>query len=274
MRTDTAFCGSCGSWSAPQPAGDDTTRPAPAPGYGPGSGPDYGSGRDYGSGNDHGYGPGNGYGSGPGLGQPHGGRPRKAVIAVGVAVLAVCAVVAAVLIMRSPSKSVSLNSGKSSASAQASATQSAAERVAAQALAGLLAQSATDHSSIANAVTNVNKCSPNLASDARVFRQAARSRQQLLAKLATLPDRSALPAQVTQQLTSAWQASQQADRDYGAWTGDQISHGCKANDTSDANYQAAAGPDNQATTAKVAFVGRWDPIATSYGLPSYQWDEL
>lgn len=266
MRTDTAFCGSCGSWSAPRPTGDDTT--SPAPGYGPGSGPDHGSGHEYGSGNDYGY------RRGPGLGQPRGRGPRKAVIAVVVAVLAVCVVVAAVLIMRSPSKSLSLNSGKSSASAQASATQSAAERVAAQALAGLLAQSATDHSSIANAVTDVNKCGPNLASDARIFRQAARSRQQLLAKLATLPDRSALPAQVTQQLTSAWQASQQADRDYAAWTGNQISHGCKANDTADASYQAATGPDNQATTAKMAFVGVWNPIASGYGLPSYQWNEL
>jgi hypothetical protein len=193
-----------------------------------------------------------------------------------VAVLAVCAAVVAVLIVGSPSKNVSLNSSRSSAPAQAqgSATQSAAERVAAQALAGLLAQSATDHSSIANAVTDVNKCGPNLTSDVHVFRQAASSRRQLLTKLATLPDRSALPTQVTQQLTSAWQASQQADEDYTAWAGDQISHSCKADDTSNANYQAATAPDNQATAAKMAFVGLWNPIAASYGLPSYQWNEL
>jgi hypothetical protein len=41
------------------------------------------------------------------------------------------------------------------------------------------------------------------------------------------------------------------------------------------NYQAAAtDPDNQAATDGMAFVSLWNPIATQYGLATYQWDQL
>jgi hypothetical protein len=140
--------------------------------------------------------------------------------------------------------------------------------VAAHALASLLARSATDRSSIVTAVNDVNQCA-NLSGDAQVFQQAASSRQQLLSQLAALQDGSALPAQLIQDLHDSWQASQQADQDFAAWASDE-SNGCTQNDTSNANYQAAAGPDNQATADKTAFVSEWNPIATRYGLPTYQ----
>ena len=38
--------------------------------------------------------------------------------------------------------------------------------------------------------------------------------------------------------------------------------------------QAAAEPDAQATTGKQSFVGQWNPIATRYGLPTWQWNQL
>ena len=77
-----------------------------------------------------------------------------------------------------------------------------------------------------------------------------------------------------QALTSAWQASAQADQDFAQWAQDEATQGCTPNDQSDRNYQAAAGPDNQATADKRAFVNLWNPIATRYGLATYQWDQL
>ncbi len=45
-------------------------------------------------------------------------------------------------------------------------------------------------------------------------------------------------------------------------------------DTSDASYQAATVPDNQATADKRAFVNLWNPIASQYGLSTYQQGQL
>ncbi len=146
--------------------------------------------------------------------------------------------------------------------------------MAAQALSNLLAQSASDRSSIVDAVNDVNQCGSNLAHDAQVLQQAANSRQQLLSQLASLPDSSALPAQLIQDLSGAWQSSREADQDFAAWANDENNNGCTPNDASDANYQAATGPDGQATTDKTAFVNLWNPIATQYDLPTYQRDEL
>jgi hypothetical protein len=70
----------------------------------------------------------------------------------------------------------------------------------------------------------------------------------------------------------AWQASGQADQDFASWTQEEISHGCGTDDQSNASYQAAAVPDNQATNYKKAFVALWTAIATEYGLPLYQYN--
>ena len=157
--------------------------------------------------------------------------------------------------------------------AQPATSQSPSEQVAAQNLASLLAQSATDRSSIVNAVNDVNQCGSNLSGDPQVFRQAASSRQRLLSQLASLPDSSALPADLIKDLSGAWRSSQEADQDFAAWATDE-SNSCTQNDTSNASYQAATGPDNEATTDKMAFVNLWNPIATRYNLTTYQWNGL
>ncbi|HEX6526420.1 MAG TPA: hypothetical protein VF070_41360 [Streptosporangiaceae bacterium] len=112
-----------------------------------------------------------------------------------------------------------------------------------------------------------------MSHDIQVFRQAASSRQQLLSQLAALQDSPALPAQLITDLRGAWQASQQADQDFATWASDE-SNSCTPNDSSNASYQAATGPDNQATTDKRAFVNEWNPIATRYSLPTYQEDGI
>jgi eukaryotic-like serine/threonine-protein kinase len=145
---------------------------------------------------------------------------------------------------------------------------------AAQALAVLLAQSGTDRAAITQAVSAVQDCSPGLSQDQTIFSNAASSRQALLGQLAALPDRSALPASMLQDLTTAWQASAQADQDFANWTQDEISQGCSTNYQSDASYQAAMVPDGHATTDKKAFAALWTAIANEYGLPLYQYNQI
>jgi hypothetical protein len=216
-----------------------------------------------------------------------------------ILIVGICAAVVTIIVLdSSPAGHVKLSSNTGSASApqhqgttaeggqpsgtpasqapsgQAPSGQAPSEQAAAQNLASLLARSTTDRSAVTGAVTDVNKCGPNLSADASTFRQAASSRQRLLGQLAQLPGRSALPAHLLQDLTGAWQASQQADKDFAAWASDENTNGCTPNDSADANFQAANGPDNQATADKQAFVSEWNPIASRYGLPAYQWNEI
>ena len=150
----------------------------------------------------------------------------------------------------------------------------APRRQAAQALAMLLAQSGTDRAAVTRAVGAVADCSAGLSQDETIFSNAASSRQALLGKLAALPDRSALPASMLQDLVTAWQASGQADQDFAAWTQDEISHGCSTNYQSDASYQATTVPDDQATKDKKAFAALWTAIADEYGLPLYEYNQI
>jgi hypothetical protein len=147
-------------------------------------------------------------------------------------------------------------------------------RQAAQALAALLALSGTDRASVTQAVGAVAGCSPGLSQDETIFSNAASSHQALLGKLAALPDRSALPASMLQDLTTAWQASSEADQDFAGWAQDEIAHSCSTNYQSDASYQASAVPDAQATTDKKAFAALWTAIANEYGLPLYQYNQI
>jgi hypothetical protein len=141
-------------------------------------------------------------------------------------------------------------------------------------LAGLLAQSVTDRSSTVNAVNSVGQCGPTLSQDPQILQSAAAARQRLLSQLASLPGRSELSGQMLQALTGAWLASATADRDFAQWAQDEVSKGCIQNDQADPNFQAAAGPDAQATTDKKAFVNLWNPVAAQYGLTSYTWNQL
>jgi hypothetical protein len=138
----------------------------------------------------------------------------------------------------------------------------------------LLAQSGADRTAVTQAVGAVAACSPGLSQDETIFSNAASSHQALLGKLATLPDRSALPAPMLSDLTAAWQASAQADQDFAQWARDEISHGCSTNYQSDASYQAATAPDGQATKDKQAFAALWTAIADEYGLPLYQYNQI
>jgi hypothetical protein len=148
------------------------------------------------------------------------------------------------------------------------------EQQAAQSLGGMLSQSVSDRTAIVQAVSDVEACGPSLNQDPQVFESAASSRRTLLTELATMPGASALPAQMLQDLTGAWQASLTADQDFAQWANDEITNGCTQNDTSDPGWVAAQGPDAQATTDKKAFVSMWNQLATQYGLATYAWNQL
>jgi hypothetical protein len=190
-----------------------------------------------------------------------------------VAVLAVVVVVGLHTAGSHPTASAQ-NGASTTAGDTASSQSLTTEQGAAQHLAALLAQSATDRSTIVNAVNDVSQCGSNLSHDRQIFQNATASRQELLSKLSGLPGSSALPAKMTQALAKAWQVSEQADRDFAAWAQDENSQECTANGISDSNYQAAEGPDNQATAYKTAFVDFWNPIAQKYGLRTYRPGEL
>jgi hypothetical protein len=206
-------------------------------------------------------------------------RPRRLrALLIGLVVfLAAGWITAAVMLIAHPLQRGAVAPPIPTTSASASTSKSVgepAQEAAAQGLAGLLAQSVTDRSSIVAAANDVMGCGPSLHQDPQTFASAVTSRQNLLGRLASLPGRPALPAPMLAALTSAWQNSIKADQDYAQWAQDEIANGCTANNQTDPNAQAATGPDNQATLGKKTFAGLWDPIAAKYGLPAYQWNQL
>jgi hypothetical protein len=165
-------------------------------------------------------------------------------------------------------------SASASASTSASVSSTATEQQAASTVAGMLAGSVTDRTAIDSAYNDVDRCGPNLDGDAAVFTGAANSRRALLASLASLPGRSALPPALLGDLTTAWQASITADQSFATWANDEVSEGCVPDDTNDPGYRATITPDSEATEFKTAFAGEWNPIATRYGLTTYQQSQL
>src|SRR5215470_6104926 len=133
-------------------------------------------------------------------------RPRRPLIPVIVAA-ALLAVVAGIVIFRPHGGSPAAAGTTPSASSQD------ARRQAAVGLSGLLAQSVTDRAAVTHAAEDVRGCGPSLRQDARTFTRAARSRQHLLSRLASLPGRSELPPALLQNLKTAWQASAEVDTD-------------------------------------------------------------
>jgi len=199
-------------------------------------------------------------------GPPRSRRPGRPLVPVIVAAVLV-AIVAGFVIFRG-------HSGSTAATGTTGTTPSTspqdARRQAAVGLSGLLAQSVTDRAAVINAVADVRGCGPSLRRDARTFTSAASSRQRLLSRLASLPGRSLLPAEMLQDLTGAWQASAQVDTDLARWADDTIASRCHRTSRSDAGLRASSVPESQATAGKQAFARLWNPVARRYGLTTYQ----
>ena len=59
----------------------------------------------------------------------------------------------------------------------------------------------------------------------------------------------------------AWQASAAVDSDYARWALDEGTGTCVPGDIADPNFQAASGPNEQATQDKLAFTRLWNQLA-------------
>jgi hypothetical protein len=147
-------------------------------------------------------------------------------------------------------------------------TTQALDQQQASALSGLLGQSANDRAAIVAAVADIGDCG-DLYGDETTLNDAYSSRESLLTQLQSL-DLSALPggSQLNTYLTNAWQASASSDQSYANWAADELNAGCTVNDRSDINYQNAQVSDGQSTQNKTNFAAAWNPIASSYGLPT------
>jgi len=234
--------------------------------------------------------------------RPGGGdrRSRALLLWSGLAAVAAVAVVAIVLVLHpfshhetineaasstttTPTASVAASASAAPASASPSpsapvsasvSSTAVSERQAASTVAGMLASSVTDRTAINNAYNDVYRCVPNLDGDAAVFTRAVSSRQALLASLATMQGRAALPPALLTDLTMAWQASMAADQGLATWAHDEVTRGCVAGDTKDPGYRTTIAPDNEATEYKTDFTAAWNPIAARYGLTTYQQGQL
>jgi hypothetical protein len=191
-----------------------------------------------------------------------------------VGAVAVVAIVALVLATRSSGSGQPTGSATTPSTTSSTPASNAAQQAAAQQLAGLLSQSGNFRAGVNAAVSDVSGCK-KLRTARTAFGDSAHNRQNLLAQLASMSNRSALPAPMLQSLTGAWQASVQVDMDLHDWAQDEISGGCdKQKVQSDPKYQASLGPDSTASSDKVAFTQAWKPIADKYGLTPYQPGQL
>jgi hypothetical protein len=161
-----------------------------------------------------------------------------------------------------------------SGSPTGSSGTAAPERQAAVSLSALLSQSGSDRDQVNAAFNDVGQCGPDLAQDVQTFQDAAASHKQLLSQLDSVPGLQSLPQPMITDLRTAWQSSASADSDFALWAQDQLGDGCSPDNQTDPNYVAANGPDLQATASKTAFVQLWNPLATSYGLPTYSQGDL
>ena len=207
--------------------------------------------------------------AGPGLVSRLRARGPLIPAAVGTGLVVIVVAALALSTQNSPSAGTT-GSGAGAGStpaASASAGTALTQQQAASGMSGLLSQSGTDHSDVNAAVTSVTECK-GLTADAKTFTKAAANRQALLAKLAALPGRSALPATMLSELTGAWQASATVDTDLARWAADGAGH-CKKNNFKDPNYTATIPYDSKATNDKTAFVKQWNGLARKYGFQSY-----
>lgn len=208
---------------------------------------------------------------------------RRLQMLVGLSALAAAGLAVTLMILHSPAQITPMPAPTHTfrpPAKQPPATPSVlAQQQAAHSLAALLAQSAEDRASVIRAVKDVSHCGQHLHQDAALNQDkatllnTARSRRQLRSQLAVMPMWSALPGPMLRLLSTAWQASIQADDDYAKWAKDQVSSSC-ASGWSDPYAQAATVPDNKANAYKEAFTQMWNPLARRYRLTVYKPGEL
>jgi eukaryotic-like serine/threonine-protein kinase len=222
--------------------------------------------------------------AGPGQSEPpRSGRRRLALLIVGGVAVLVIVAVGVVLLTRHPGKAVAAPTHAATRAATPTASPSpdlaqlraTPEGTGAVALAGLLQQAATQLGHVSSATTNVRDCGSQLKADAATFYSAAGDRRRLLSDLSHLTGRAALSAALVRDLTGDWSESNTQYTDLGRWADYAIYRGCVTREIgSNADLRDSYGPGDQATADKEAFTRLWDPVASKYALPTYQYWQL
>jgi serine/threonine-protein kinase len=223
--------------------------------------------------------------SGPGWPQPP--QPKKsrgAVVGAVVATVAVAAAVAAVVffvVLPKTTNNPNANSSSSSSSTSPPpTTQSSTPNNNTQGAPTAESEATTINTLLVNSaqsrsqwnantlVTDVGECIA-INSDVTQIGDIAAQRQSELTQAGTLQV-GAIPngATLKSELMTALQESLSIDNDYLAWAKQQAGSGCSVG-TNSTYYQDASNADSQATADKQAFLGTWDPIASSYGLGQF-----
>ncbi|MEU4091004.1 hypothetical protein [Streptomyces sp. NPDC026673] len=164
------------------------------------------------------------------------------------------------------------SSASASAPASSGGGESAAEKQA-KGLEALLKTSGANRSSVVRAVENIKGCQ-NLDGAAADLRAAAQQRNDLMARLKTLPlDQVPDHQALTDALNSAWKASAAADNHYAAWA-DQVKSGkkmCRQGQAKSTPQRTQGDREsNTASQAKKSAVTLWNPVAKKYGLTQHQ----
>ncbi|MEU5186051.1 hypothetical protein AB0G83_02675 [Streptomyces klenkii] len=146
----------------------------------------------------------------------------------------------------------------------------------AKALDALLKDSNNSRDAVIKAVDSTRSCK-DLDKSASDLRDAAKQRDGLVTRLQkTAIDKLPNSAELSAQLTKAWQSSSSADSHYAAWAGEVGGkHGCVKGHARPSGESAAGDrASGDATAAKKAAADLWNPIAKKYGLSQHSWAQL
>ncbi|MFE7601011.1 hypothetical protein [Streptomyces sp. NPDC057494] len=145
----------------------------------------------------------------------------------------------------------------------------------ARSLSDLLERNKGNRGSVGDAVRQMTTCpgDSDLVAAKKVFEDAASAREELLKDLGEL-ESDLLPASLTSDLESGWQASAAADRAY-ARLAEEMRDGCTPEAVlASSHWEEASGANTRATQAKKDFVTAWNAMATEHGLGKVSWDEV
>ncbi len=146
----------------------------------------------------------------------------------------------------------------------------------AKALDALLKDSNNSRDAVIKAVDSTRNCR-DLDKSGNDLRDAAKQRDGLVTRLQQTPiDKLPDSAELSAQLTKAWQSSSSADSHYAAWAGQAGGKGgcVKGRPKPTGDSTAGDKASDDATAAKKKAADLWNPIAKKYHLSQHKWTQL
>ncbi|MDF5754106.1 hypothetical protein [Spongiactinospora sp. TRM90649] len=137
----------------------------------------------------------------------------------------------------------------------------------AQAVDDLLSDSGGARSGLGPALTSLRECSDTDSAISTVQRVTDARREQV-EKIGSLQVDAFTDGEgIKERLTSALQASLDADESFLTW-GRRRAGDCDSDWTGDPDYQSGLSSSTKATSAKEEFLALWNPVAEEHGLPT------